>query len=758
MASRQAQAPQPSIQLPSGVDSILQRKAAPMRPHRSRHAPMRSLAVCFFILAGAAAATARPKPAPAGANERLQALSRALRYAGSKRAARSAYNRLKAFGRHAPRPLAARAALALGYYEQSEKHYREASRWFERAESDTLLRQYALFWEAQSALGDERNDQALALLETFRRDFPESVLTEPALESLARAALAANQPQRALAALAAYPRTALRPKLLFYEAQALEKTGALAEAAKNYQAVQDRFPLADVAEQAGERLGELEQQLGAQFPAAPLGELVTRAEILYLAHRWQDARDAYNGLLPRLAGTVRERAELRIAECDTRLSGDPVMLATLSLSDATLDAERLAALVAAYRSRQDEPAMLAAVEKAVARDPQGLWAAHALFEVGNDYWVNLDRSRAAAFYRRAAEKFPGGKLAATADWRAVWTAYLAGSADRTQLLEQHIRQFPESPFLPDALYWLGRAAERANDLPHARTWYGIAAARFPQNYFGLLASERLRAVGRAPAAPVDLALAPAAPADVQPLSGSIPASVTDRWQRAQALRSIAFDASAELELKAAYDATGFPRLLFEAARAARDARQYMHAARLARGLAPDLEARPVDDAPAEIWRLVYPLPFAGEIDAAAARVEVDPMLLAGLVRQESGFNPEAVSSAGALGLTQLMPETARKEARKIRVRYSRRRLFEPEYNLRLGAAHLAGLLEETGKLAQALAAYNAGRDHVAAWRAGGSYDSPAEFVESIPFSETRQYVETVIRNAEVYRRLYETSR
>jgi soluble lytic murein transglycosylase len=107
-----------------------------------------------------------------------------------------------------------------------------------------------------------------------------------------------------------------------------------------------------------------------------------------------------------------------------------------------------------------------------------------------------------------------------------------------------------------------------------------------------------------------------------------------------------------------------------------------------------------------------------------------------------------------MGLMQLIPSTARKMAKQIKVRFSRPRLFEPEYNLRLGTVYLAGLKSSYGSLEAALAAYNAGEDRVAAWETGKTYDEPAEFVDSIPFTETREYVQVVMRNGAIYRQVY----
>jgi len=138
----------------------------------------------------------------------------------------------------------------------------------------------------------------------------------------------------------------------------------------------------------------------------------------------------------------------------------------------------------------------------------------------------------------------------------------------------------------------------------------------------------------------------------------------------------------------------------------------------------------------------------------AERNGVDPMLVAGLIRQESTFQPDALSYADAYGLMQLLPKTARLMSRALRVRYSKLKLFDPEYNLQLGTYYFKGLIALTGSPEGALAAYNAGEDRIAAWKAERNYEELPELVESIPFSQTREYVQIVLRNAEVYRMIY----
>src|ERR1700742_145800 len=131
-----------------------------------------------------------------------------------------------------------------------------------------------------------------------------------------------------------------------------------------------------------------------------------------------------------------------------------------------------------------------------------------------------------------------------------------------------------------------------------------------------------------------------------------------------------------------------------------------------------------------------------------------PLFAGVLIRQESIFQADIVSHANAVGLMQVLPKTGKLLAKQLKVRYTKAKLFDPEYNLELGMLYIAGLLKATGEPEYALAAFNAGEDRIAAWRAERNYEEIPELVESIPFTETRDYVQIVMRNADVYRQVY----
>jgi peptidoglycan lytic transglycosylase len=705
-----------------------------------------------------------PVAAPALSTDALEKqlakLSRALRDHPNA----TTYAALSAFStRNAMNETGARAALALGYYDITREKPDLAIGWLRKAAGDKPLGEYVRYWQAQASLALGEKEAALERFQGFLRDFPDSVMTEQAVTSLAQAALAIGKSEDALAALNTYPGTASKPALLLLRAQANEKAAAAkkekpAAAAADYLDLYYRFSLNDEAKSAGQKITALQSALGETFPGTPLQTQIARAEAFYAAKRWREASAEFASLLPKLSGVDHQRADLRIVQCEVELGGRIPQLSEVSLTDPDLDAERLYSLEQAYRTQKSEAPMLDAVEQLVKRYPQSSWTADALFGAGNYYWVNLDRAHAAEFYRRSLDAAPDGKNAQSAAWRIAWIAYLNRKPEAADMLEAYVRQFPTSNYVPDALYWLGRSYERSGDAARARSFYLAASNRFPLTYFGAKGAERVRpdpdGLG---VSPVKISEFIAVIPPVQPLPALDPPAAPaeeEREARAHALSDIAFDSSAELEFRAAYAATHAPKYLIDAAGSAISAGHYGAGMAAIRQAFPQLEARRISEIPNEAWRAAFPLPYELDLRDAAARNLLDPMLVAGLIRQESAFESKAMSHAGAVGLMQVMPKTALKVSRQLRLRYRHAELTDPRYNLQLGSRYLANLIESFGTPEAALAAYNAGEDHVMEWTTGQNYLETAEFVESIPFTETREYVQIVIRNAQVYRQVY----
>lgn len=651
----------------------------------------------------------------------------------------------------------ARAALALGFDECNKKRAPQALTWLTKAKSDALLGDEVLYWTAQAQRMLKRNADAYKTLQALQQNYPNTAIKEQFLEAFGSVAIESGHPQAAIDALEAYPTIASKPNLLLVRAQAYKVARQTARAAKDYQTIFYKYPLADEAKMAGVALPQLMRSLGKEYPYPGVELQEQRAQAFFDAHKWREARTEFEKLLTMLKDPEnphRQLAQLRAAEARVQLKGSPSLVASLPITDFDVDGERLYALSQIYRNDKKESEMLAAIEQLVQKYPVSKWAEDALMAQANYYWVELDRVKAAAYYQRVLDNFPSGRYLFPCEWRIAWVAYLQRQSDAAERLTAFLHKYPVSSNAPNALYWLGRLAERDNSPARARSFYRTAAERFPETYFGMHAAARLESLGAGDDDPPEFLASIPPPPPLRPFDEPIPATSMDRWNRAEALRSIAFDAEAELELKAAYYASGAPRLLFEAAQAAFDQGHFAAGMAYGRLIVPNFDARKFSDVPLIVWRTLYPLPYEAALRREAAKNNFDPMLAAGLIRQESTFQFDAVSRKDAMGLMQVLPKTGRLMAKHLKVRYTKNKLFEPDFNIEVGMVYVANLLREMGAPEYALAAFNAGEDRIALWRSERKYDEIPELVESIPFTETRDYVQIVLRNAEVYRMIY----
>ena len=177
-----------------------------------------------------------------------------------------AYAKLSAFAiKNTTNVWGARAALALGYYDYSKNRNAQGLGWLLKAQNDTLLREYALYWTAQAQRALGRNAEAYKVLQSIQRDYPNTAMREPLLEAFAPTAVQLGHAQEAIDALDEYPASGSKSTLLFERAHAYQVAHQLARAAKDYQSVFYKFPLADEAKPAASALTQLMHALGKEY-------------------------------------------------------------------------------------------------------------------------------------------------------------------------------------------------------------------------------------------------------------------------------------------------------------------------------------------------------------------------------------------------------------------------------------------------------------------------------------------------------------
>jgi soluble lytic murein transglycosylase len=691
----------------------------------------------------------------ASALQQLSELARSLHNATP-----GSYEKLSAFAnKHAGDIWGSRAALALGYDDYQKNRTAPATAWFAKAKNDSLLEEYVLYWQAQTNRLTKHNSEAYAQLNKILTEYPNAAIKEQVLESFAPTAVEMGHAQAAVDALNSYSATNSKPPLLLERARAHQAAGQAVRAVKDYQSIFYKFPLSDEAKAAGSALPNLQKQLRSEFPYGTAEMQEQRAQAFFDAHKWREARPEFEKLVSMLhepSNPIRQRAQLRVAQCRVQLKASISLVSSLVTADPDVDAERLYAISQFERSAKNESAMLSAIEQVTKKYPDSRWADEALMAAGNFYWVGLDRNKAAAYYQRVLDTYPNSKNDFNAEWRIAWVSYLNHAPDSDDRFRLFLLKYPVSANTVDALYWLGRNAERSGNPAHARSFYNKAVQRFPQTYFGYAAAAELAKIGPGEENSADFLDKIPPPPALRPFDEPIPAAAEDRWARAQALRSIAFDASAEQELKYAFYATGSPRFLLEAAQASFDQGHFATGMAYGRTIVPSFDSRNFNEIPLAVWKALYPLPYESPLRKESGRNDLDPAVVAGLIRQESTFQADAVSHANAYGLMQLLPKTAKILSKQLRVKYNKNLLYSPDYNIQLGTFYFKGLVQQTGAPEYALAAYNAGEDRIALWKSERTYDEIPELVESIPFTETREYVQIVLRNAQLYRMIYGT--
>ncbi len=629
-------------------------------------------------------------------------------------------------------------------------------------EATHRLADYSLYYLARIAFAEADWDSSRKSLEQLRRRFPQSIW---------------------------YHSTALlRARIDIAE----KKFVAAAETLRQLRA--DKSVTGEIADEA--RFLQAQIHLEQDSPAE-----IGRAFALYSAlrdtspnSRWaalarrEQAR--VRGLFPEKFGldTIASQAEEADRLARERQTNDAAELYKKILGNVTDPGERLrflAKLVSLYLSAGRRNEAIPLLEQIVRDYPDTGEAPKALYQIGQIYWNRHENSRAFEYFKTVLEKYPGGPYTdraqyASADiheyfgrkqeaienytevqqrfpnsavrqdaaWRLAWLYYRSGEFGLAQATFRSLfAQSRDGSFSSAALYWQGRTTERLGEHEAAKEIYRQIINGGAESYYQALAAGRLEQL-RAP-------LEMNRPTQAEVVSEPDPplrADLTFHLARARDLAALSLHQLAVREI----DEVRRRAKSLEQLRALL-AREYFNNHAYGRSLAL-AQQLPETRSDRDLYR--YPLAYWQSIQQKTLERGIDPYLVLALIRQESLFNPLARSPASAFGLMQLILPTAARVAKQIGLPApTQNELFEPGLNLTLGTQYLRDLLERySNNWFKAIAAYNAGEAAVDRWVREIDTDDIEEFVERIPYYETRGYVKRVMRNHRIYKRLYEPQR
>ena len=672
----------------------------------------------------------------------------------------AAYAGVEAYARrHTQEDAGALAYLVLGYAHILDKEYAKAVDPLSRAKPRAGdLGEYVDFYLGTAYFQSGRTAEAVATLTDFEKEYPESLLLRDARVLYGSGLLADNRAKDAIAVLQK-DRQPPRADLELALGKAYAGAGEPVKAAEILRNLYVTMPLSAEASQADVELKQLAST--TQLPPVGPNGRRTRADLLAKGRRFSEAAAEYRDLLNVVSPSDRPEIQIALAVA-LRRSGDDreakkVLDGMESSAGTEISIQRIFNLAEIARSDNDEPGFLQYLGQLRQAAPTSFWLQQALLSEGNYYLLKPDYDKAIDAYRELQQRFPKGGRASYAHWKVAWLSLRQGrTAEAKTGFEQQIGLYPTSAEVPAALYWRARLAEEDKDSAMARAYYQKISERFRNFYYGELARRRLREI-RADDDPQPYTLLDRVPAinAGTHITTSDPPTDNLRYQKAQVLENGALVDLAVRELQAAATEDKGNWVTSATAKIYEDAGRYDGAIQVFKRAVPNYFAVDLPTLPRPYWEALFPKPYWPDLKKFSSQNALDPYLVASLIRQESEFNPGAVSRANALGLMQLLPKVGSSVARQEKLHhFSSEQLFTPEINLQLGTRYFRQMVDKFGTFEYALAAYNAGSNRVDDWLGQGKYRDPQEFVESIPFTETREYVQAILRNANVYRQLY----
>lgn len=677
-------------------------------------------------------------------------------------------------GEHRLRP---DAIFMRGQALRALHNWPEAARAFSRAaETHPLLCDYALFFQGEALQKMGEGEKGLEIFQNLVTRHPQSLLVPQANLRMGELYLQLGNylktletGERLLKENAGKDSSA---QTLFLLGQAREGLQQWPEAIKTYQELWVKYPLHSNASKARLRWESLARERKLPAEKIPPEALLQRALQFYQANSFEAALGEMNQIegYPLQNFPAHYTGERWIDDlyfhrgmCHFRLKQYSKALETFDLivlnsrNEDAAEKSLFWMFQTFVRSGRNEEA-LSTHALLQASYPQSSFMAQALYLQAAVNEEMGETVKAISLYREMAEKYPENSLRFGALWSAGWLLYLNKDYpaaiqdwDRLKRLEPNFR------WIEKVLYWKGQALEKMGQTREAEENYGQLLSNFPTSYYSQLVLARGR--------PSGLPKGPFPPLEDRPLPPFLTVKDDDsagskilHLEKGRILARLTLLSLAVEEFEEAEkEGTNLEDLWMEISRLYREAEDYYRSNLLVRR---KIALKPLTRHPSErekaLYLLAYPSGNPSLINRYASARNLDPALLCALILEESRFHSQAVSPAGARGLMQIIPPTGKKVAKELKVqRFSVDQLFEPSVNIRLGSWYLAKLLEEFGgKVHLALAAYNAGPHMVRKWLANGRFTAEDDFVENIPYSETRNYVIRVITSAQVYRTLY----
>ncbi|HMS39291.1 MAG TPA: transglycosylase SLT domain-containing protein [Pyrinomonadaceae bacterium] len=629
----------------------------------------------------------------------------------------------------------------------------------------TKLADYALWFRGRSLQSAGKHAEAMNVFSALLREHPNSLKARESKILWANSALQIGQ----AAQIPDFLKDLNQADAFLLTAKSFEAQNNQLEAIKFYRKTYFYGAGTNEAKEAEIKLATFNIPLNPQTAE----EIAARADRFYNLKNYVEAEKSYNELMMSFASSAAAQTHLRrlITFANVKKMSDAQNAFNAIQPNDKLKEEAFYQLAMGYAKNRLWAQARTTIDEMRQKFPAGNWTPRTLIDVGTVARDAKNTTDANYFFRTAVSSYPNAINVAGAQFELAWTEHENKNfATSSQMLIEHLARYTDkdSTNRGKAGYWAARDSERAGKMNEACALYDAVTYRYSSNWYGYLGLQRLSALrsqGNCQSTPTfsSDSLVPKAAKHLKMVmvaAETSGAKEIERIEKGDELTIVGlFDwAITELE-EAKKTANNSPKINLALAKHYRLKGNQVGAFSALRPSYPDYAQMFPEELGQAEWDIFYPLTHWNDIKYWANQRRLDKYEVAGFIRQETIFDPRAKSPANAYGMMQLLVPTARSVAKKYNASTTQifaETLYNPQLNIELGTAYIRDQYDKFGRTEFVAIAYNAGPGRVPQWRA----TLPAEiddFVENIPFKETKAYVQGIIRNTAQYRRLYEES-
>lgn len=630
----------------------------------------------------------------------------------------------------------------------------------------TGLGDYAMWLRGKALTAAGKNVDAQRVFSDFVSKFPGSMRVRDARLLWAESLISTGQADRVPGVLVPLVESN-DGKALMLTARSFEMRGQNDQAVGYLRRTYFFAAGSDAAREAEEKLTALKESLEPKDRE----EILARADNLYKKGQHRDAAEAFDSFARSYPASIDSNIQLKRVTSNAKSRQMPAAAFIFEKlpDNAKEKPEAYYQMAVGYASSRDWTSVSGTIAGMRSRFPASKWTPKAMVAVGNIAGDQRRLTDKNFYLRTTLAAFPDSVENVDAQFELAWNQHeLKNFEESSKLLIEHLARYvdKDTSYRGQSGYWAARDSERSGNTDEACALYDGTVYRYGANWYGYQALQRLvslRRVGKCQTTPKFPAnsLIPKAIANLKVITVAAESATEQELSRARKSEELStvglFDWAIEELEEAKKTADTSPKINLALAKHYRLKGDNVKALLALKTSYPDYPQMFPEEMGREEWDIFYPLTHWNDIKFWAGKRNLDPFNVAGLIRQETIFNPKARSSANAYGLMQLLIPTARMMARKYGTQsgsISGSALFYAPLNIELGTAYMREQLSKYGTIEYMSVAYNAGPGRVVSWKRTLPLEMD-EFVEEIPFRETRGYVKGVIRNSSQYRRLYD---